>query len=73
MLACEKILGHSNFRNYTYTLKEDMKSHAVWRVIQNLKNFKKEMSSTKFFNYLTTCIFCAYIQVIKQYYKDLKL
>ena len=70
----DHILGHSNFRNYAYDLKEEMKSHALLMIIKYVHNCNAyERDATSVFAYVTTIIFNAYRQVLKKYYKQLNL
>lgn len=67
----DHILGHSNFRNYTADLKEEMKSHALLMLVKYSHNCNAyERDSRQTFNYITTIIFNAYKQVIIKHYKQ---
>lgn len=67
----DHILGHSNFRNYTVDLKEEMKSHALLMLVKYSHNCNAyERDSRQTFNYITTIIFNAYKQVIIKHYKQ---
>lgn len=70
----DHILGHSNFRNYTADLKEEMKSHALLLLVKYSHNCDAyERDARQTFNYLTTIIFNAYKQVLQKYYKQQNL
>lgn len=74
MVMADHILGHSNFRNYTADLKEEMKSHALLLLIKyshNCDAYQRDARQT--FNYITTIIFNACKQVLQKYYKHLNL
>ena len=74
MVMVDHILGHSNFRNYTYTVREEMKSHALLMLIKYVHNCNAyERDATSVFAYVTTIIFNAYRQVLQKYYKQLNL
>ena len=74
MIMTDHILGHSNFRNYTADLKEEMKSHALLLLVKyshNCDAYQRDARSV--FAYVTTIIFNAYRQVLQKYYKQLNL
>lgn len=67
----DHILGHSNFRNYTVDLKEEMKSHALLMLVKYSHNCNAyERDSRQTFNYISTIIFNAYKQIIIKHYKQ---
>ena len=39
LAIANKYLNHSNFRNYTKVLKEDMRSYGLYKVLRGLKNY----------------------------------
>ena len=70
----DHILGHSNFRNYTADLKEEMRSHALMLLVKyshNCDAYQRDARQT--FNYITTIIMNACKQVLQKYYKQLNL
>ena len=74
MTMTDHILGHSNFRNYTQDVREEMKSYALLLLIKyshNCDAYQRDARQT--FNYLTTIIFNAFKQVLQKYYKHLNL
>ena len=38
IVMVDHILGHSNFRNYTYTVREEMKCHALLMLVRYSHN-----------------------------------
>lgn len=69
MIMTDRILGHSNFKNYTKDLKEEMKSHAFYLLMKYIHNCDAyERDAKSVFNYITTTIFNAYRQVLKKHY-----
>lgn len=67
----DHILGHSNFRNYTVSLKEEMKSHSLLMLVKYSHNCNAyERDSRQTFNYITTIIFNACKQILIKYYKQ---
>ena len=74
MIMTDHILGHSNFRNYTVDIKEEMKSHALMLLVKyshNCDAYQRDARQT--FNYLSTVIFNAFKQTLQKYYKHLNL
>ena len=68
------ILGHSNFRNYTQDVRQEMKSHALLMLVKYSHNCDAyQRDATSVFAYVTTIIFNAYRQVLQKYYKQLNL
>ena len=74
MTMTDHILGHSNFRNYTADIKEEMRSHALLLLVKyshNCDAYQRDARSV--FAYVTTIIFNAYRQVLQKYYKQQNL
>ena len=74
MVMIDHILGHSNFRNYTQSVREEMKSYALLLLIKyshNCDTYQRDARQT--FNYITTIIFNACKQTLQKYYKQLNL
>ena len=70
----DHILGHSNFRNYTADLKEEMRSHALMLLVKYSHNCDAyQRDARQVFNYLSTVVFNAFKQVLQKYYKQLNL
>ena len=74
MTMTDHILGHSNFRNYTQDVREEMKSHALLLLIKYSHNCDAyQRDARQVFNYLTTIIFNACKQTLQKYYKQQNL
>ena len=70
----DHILGHSNFRNYTQDVREEMKSHALLLLVKyshNCDAYQRDALQT--FNYITTIVMNACKQVLQKYYKQQNL
>ena len=68
---CKRILNHSNFKNYSKELKEDMSGHAYLLLCRYIKNCDPDIRTPKqCFNYVSTIIFNAFKQVLIQHYKQ---
>ena len=74
MTMTDHILGHSNFRNYTADIKEEMKSHALLLLVKYSHNCDAyQRDARQVFNYLSTVTFNAFKQVLQKYYKQQNL
>ena len=74
IVMTDHILGHSNFRNYTADIKEEMKSHALLLLVKyshNCDAYQRDARQT--FNYITTIVMNACKQVLQKYYKQQNL
>ena len=74
MVMVDHILGHSNFRNYTYDVREEMKCHALLMLVKyshNCDAYQRDARQT--FNYITTIIFNACKQILIKHYKQQNL
>ena len=74
MIMTDHILGHSNFRNYTADIKEEMKSHALLLLVKYSHNCDAyQRDARQVFNYLSTVVMNACKQILIKYYKRLNL
>ena len=74
MTMTDHILGHSNFRNYTQDVREEMKSHALILLVKYSHNCDAyQRDARQVFNYLSTVTFNAFKQTLQKYYKQLNL
>lgn len=64
----DKLLNHSNFRNYPQDLKADMRSFFFQKIIKGLKSFNFRFSNA--FAFFSTVGFNAYLTVIGKHYKQ---
>ena len=74
MTMTDHILGHSNFRNYTQAVREEMRSHALLLLVRyshNCDAYQRDARQT--FNYITTITMNACKQILQKYYKQLNL
>lgn len=68
----DHILGHSNFRNYTQDVRQEMKSHSLLMLVKyshNCDAYQRDARQT--FNYITTVVMNACKQILIKYYKRL--
>ena len=72
MIMTDHILGHSNFRNYTQAVREEMKSHALLMLVKYSHNCDAyERNARQTFNYITTIVMNSCKQILLKYYKRL--
>ena len=74
MVMVDHILGHSNFRNYTQDVRQEMKCHSLLMLVKyshNCDAYQRDARQT--FNYITTIIFNACKQIIIKFYKQQNL
>ena len=68
MHIATKLTNHSKFRNYSYDVRQDMISYALFKMVQGLPNFNFEFNNP--FAYLTQASYNAFINVLSKYYKN---
>lgn len=74
MVMVDHILGHSNFRNYTQDVRQEMKSHALLLLIKYSHNCDAyQRDARQVFNYITTIIMNACKQILIKHYKQQNL
>ena len=74
LMITDHILGHSNFRNYTQAVREEMRSHALLLLVRYSHNCDAyERDARQTFNYITTIIFNSCKQTLQKYYKQQNL
>ena len=71
LAIANKLLNHSNFRNYPKELKEDMRSFGLIKVIRGLKTYNFNFNNP--FAWITQALYNAYLTVIGQYYKHINI
>lgn len=69
LAIANKYLNHSNFRNYTKELKEDMRSYGLYKVLRGLKNYNFKFNNP--FAWVTQAFRNAFLSVIMQHYKHI--
>ena len=71
MTMTDHILGHSNFRNYTQAVREEMKSYALLLLVKYSHNCDAyQRDARQVFNYLSTIVMNSCKQVLIKYYKN---
>ena len=71
LAICNKILNHSNFRNYSKELKEDMRSYAIWKLVKGLKNYNFQFNNP--FAWISMAYWNAFLTTIYRHYKQLNI
>ena len=66
-MIAERLTNHSNFKNYSKEMKQDMVSYAQFKCIQGIHNYNFEYKNA--FAYFTTACYNAFVSEISKYYK----
>ena len=66
-MIAERLTNHSNFKNYSREMKQDMVSYAQFKCIQGIHNYNFEYKNA--FAYFTTACYNAFVSEISKYYK----
>lgn len=69
LAIANKYLNHSNFKNYTKELKEDMRSYGLYKVLRGLKHYNFKFNNP--FAWVTQAFRNAFLSVIMQHYKHI--
>ena len=67
----KKLTNHSNFRNYTPELKEDMVFFGIQKLIKGLKNYNFKFSNP--FAWMTQGFFNSFLTTIYHHYKQMNI
>ena len=68
-LMCDRILFHSNFKNYDADLKEEMKQQGIFACMKSLHTRDAyNRTPRQCFNYCTTVIVNAYKLILREHY-----
>lgn len=70
-MIAERLTNHSNFKNYTREMKQDMVSYAKFKCFQGIGNYNFEYKNA--FAYFTTACYNAFVSEISKYYKKKNL
>lgn len=71
MTIGKKLLNHSNFRNYSPELKEDMQFYGISKVIRGLRNYNFKFTNP--FAWITQSFWNSYLTTIFKHYKQLNI
>lgn len=66
-MIAERLTNHSNFKNYTREMKQDMVSYAKYKCLQGISNYNFKYKNA--FAYFTTACYNAFVSEISKYYK----
>lgn len=70
-MIAERLTNHSNFKNYTREMKQDMVSYAKYKCFQGIGNYNFDYKNA--FAYFTTACYNAFVSEISRYYKKKNL
>ena len=63
------ILRSPSFNRYTYQIKEDLRGHALEKLMKSLKTVKLYLTPQQIFNFATRTIYNAYFSELARHYK----
>lgn len=66
------LTGHSNFRQYSFSLKEDFVGAALVKMIKGVEKFNPEKSNNPF-AYFTQICWNSFVYSCKEYYKQINI
>lgn len=67
---CNNMLKSHNFSRYPWTLKEDMKSFALQKLMRAIVLFDLSKPVPMAFSYLTRTVYTAFLNIIGKHYKE---
>ena len=63
------ILRSSSFNRYQTQVKEDLRGHAIVKLIKSLKTVKLQFTTQQIFNFATRTIYTAFLSELGRHYK----
>ena len=71
LAIANKFLNHSNFRNYSKELKEDMRSYGIYKVIRGLKHYNFKFNNP--FAWVTQAFYNSFLTIIGKHYRHINI
>ena len=65
----QHILRSPNFNRYPTQVKEDLRGHALEKLMKSLKTVKFELTTQQIFNFATRTIYTAFLSELGRHYK----
>lgn len=65
----DHILRSPNFNRYPTQVKEDLKSHALLKLVKSLDTVKLNFSPAQIFNFATRTVYTAFLSELGRHYK----
>ena len=66
----EHILRSPSFNRYPNQVKEDLRGHALEKLMKSLRTVKLEYTPQQIFNFVTRAIYNAYFSELARHYKQ---
>lgn len=63
------MLRSPNFNRYSYQIKEDLRGHALEKLMKSLKTVKLELAHQQIFNFATRTVYTAFLSELGKHYK----
>ena len=64
------ILRAPNFNRYPIQVKEDLRGHAIVKLMKSLKTVKLQFTTQQIFNFATRTIYTAFLSELGRHYKQ---
>ena len=64
------ILRSPNFNRYPIQVKEDLRGHAIVKLMKSLKTVKLELTAQQVFNFATRTVYTAFLSELGRHYKQ---
>ena len=65
----DHMLRSPNFNRYPKELKEDLRGHAIVKLMKSLKTVKLEFTPHQIFNFATRAVYTAFLSELGRHYK----
>ena len=63
------MLRSPNFNRYPIQVKEDLRGHAIIKLMKSLKTVKLELTAQQIFNFATRTVYTAFLSELGRHYK----
>ena len=70
LMLTTHILRSPNFNRYPIQVKEDLRGHAIVKLMKSLKTVKLQFTSQQIFNFATRTIYTAFLSELGRHYKQ---
>lgn len=69
----DHMLRSPNFNRYPKEVKEDLKGHALLKLVKSLDTIKLTFSPTQIFNFATRTVYTAFLSELGKHYKQVNI
>ena len=63
------ILRSPSFNRYSYQIKEDLRGHALEKLMKSLRTVKLQLTAQQIFNFATRTVYTAFLSELGRHYK----